>query len=392
MIPIPTFSQLYAAEISNLQAEFGVSISLFGKVYLRAQAAVHAGVLYLFYLTLGRLQKNIFVDTADPEATGGTLERFGRVKLGRDPFPARAGQYTVEVTGQIGSVISLNTTFKSNDDSLSPGFLFVLDTAKTLTSTTDTIVLRALTAGIESKLEVGDELTSTIPIANVDSIATVTIETIEPAAAEDIEDYRADAILAYQTETQGGAAGDYRVWASDAQGVEKVYPYAKSGASNEINLFVEATIADSTDGKGTPSAQLLEDVEEVVELDPDTTKPINERGRRPLGILQVHYLPVTIKEVDIIITGFVGLTASIQAAILAALTEEINSIRPFVSGADVLSEKNDILSNNKIIATILEANQVSIFTSVTLNIDGAPLSTYTFIGGDIPYLSSVTYN
>lgn len=388
---IPTLSQLYTGILADLQAQFGISISLFGKVYLRAQAAAQAARLYLIYLSIAKLQKNIFVDTADPEASGGTLERFGRVKLGRDPFPARAGQYTVEVTGQIGAVISLNTTFKSNDDSLSPGKLFVLDTAKTLTATTDTILLRALEAGVESKLEVGDELTVTAPIANVDSIATVTIETLEPAAAEDIEDYRDAAILAYQTETQGGAVGDYRVWASDAQGVERVYPEAKSGASNEINIYVEATSDDSIDGKGTPSDQLLEDVEEVIELDPDTTKPINERGRRPLGVFQIHYLPVSPQNVDIIINGFVGLTAPIQSAILSEITEQVNLIRPFLDGADILAEKNNILDINKIIAMILTANQVSIFTSVTLKIDSISVSTYTFQNGEIPYLNSVTY-
>lgn len=394
MITIPKLSELYTDILADLEAEYTSTIPLFGKVFMRALAAVQAGKLRIFYLVIGNLQKNIFVDTADRESSGGTLERFGRIKLGRNPFPAQAAQYEVDVTGTIGAEIPGSTTFKTNDDSLNPGKLFVLDVAYTLTAATDTITVRALEAGLDSRLEIGDELTATAPIANVDRIATVSAEAIEPQAAEDIEDYRSKAIEAYQLEAQGGAASDYRLWSADAQGVQRVYPYARSAASAEVNLYIEATVADSTDGKGTPSASLLEDVETVVEFDPDTTKPLNERGRRPLGVFEVHYLPVTIKEITIQINGFVGITAAIQTSIFNAVKARIDAIRPFVAGADVLEDKDDILNINIIISTILTAQPGSIFGTVTLNVDAVPVSSWQFVFGDIPFLSpgAITYN
>lgn len=395
MNTIPTLSELYQGVLFDLEAEFTgtvpFSIPLFGPVALRALAAVQAGKLWLIYKTLGGVQKNIFVDTADSEASGGTLERFGRVKLNRNPFPARAGQYTVTVTGTVGATLPASTTFKSDDTSTSPGKLFVLDVAYTLTATSDTITLRALEAGLDSELDTGDTLTATAPIANVNAGATVVAATVEPLAAEDIEEYRRKAIEAYRQEPQGGAATDYRLWAFDAQGVQQTYPYAASGLSGEINLYVEATVLDSTDGKGTPSAGLLADVEEVVEFDPDTTKPLNERGRRPLGTFQVNYLPVTIKEIDIVIASFSGLTAAIQTLLLSAITAEVNLVRPFVSAADILDDKNDTLDTNKIIAVILNARPGSVFGAVTLKVDGVTVSTYTFLNGDIPHLNTVTY-
>ncbi len=120
MITIPTLSQLISDVRTDLESKFGDSIPLVGKIFLNALAAVQGGKLKLYYLVIGSLQKNIFVDTADPEATGGTLERFGRVKLGRNPFPATAGSYVVEVTGTVGAVILAGTTFRSNDDSTNP--------------------------------------------------------------------------------------------------------------------------------------------------------------------------------------------------------------------------------------------------------------------------------
>lgn len=392
MITIPTITQLYNDIINDIETEFDINIPTFGKNYLRAAALAQAGRMKIYYLAIANLQKNIFVDTAESEAIGGTLERFGRVKLNRNPFAATAGQYTLQITGTVGAEIAASSTWKSNDDSTSPGKLFMLDLAYTLTSVTDSITVRALEGGLDSRLSIGDELSVTAPIAGVNTTATVTAEVVVPLAAEDLEDYRQDALDAYRLEPQGGAATDYRLWSFDAQGVQQVYPYAKSGAANEINLYVEATIADSSDGKGTPTQAILDAVEEVVEFDPDTTKPLNQRGRRPLGVFQIHYLPVTVLEVDITITGFSGITATIQAAILAALDDEINSIRPFVAAADILEDRNDTLSTNTIISTILNARPGSVFGAITLEVDDTQYTSFQFLNGYIPNLRNITYN
>ncbi len=388
---IPTLNDLFNSILADIEATYGTPVSTFGKSFLRTMAMVQAAKLKIYYYAIAKVQKNVWVDFADTEANGGTLERFGRVKLNRDPFPAQAGQYEVIVNGNIGSTITASTTFKSNDDSANPGKLFILDAEYILIAEIDNITLRALESGIDSKLEIGNKLTGTQPIAGVNKLVEVNSEVIQPQAAEDIELYRQRAIDAYRLEPQGGAASDFRLWAADAQGVQQSYPYAKTGESGEVNLFVEATIADSIDGKGTPSQQLLDDVEEVVELDPDNTRPIEERGRRPLGVFLVNYLPVIIKGIDIIIEDFVGLTPEIETQLFNAIELTINDIRPFVAGADVLENKNDILNTNIIISTILEARPGSIFGNVTLKVDGNIETTFTFLNGDIPHLDSVTY-
>lgn len=391
MITIPTIAELQADILADLEMQFGANIPTFGKSFLRALALVQSAKLKLYYLAIANLQKNIFVDTAEPESIGGTLERFGRVKLNRNPFPAQPGYYDLEVTGTISAVIPAQTTFKSNDDSAAPGKLFILDDAFTLTATTDIINVRALEPGIEAKLSVGDQLTATAPILNVASIATVDAETIAPLAAETVEDYRAKALDAYRLEPQGGAATDYRLWSADAQGVKQTYPYAKTGAANEINVYVEATISDSTDGKGTPGSAILTDVADVIEYDPDTTRPIEERGRRPLGVFDVHVLPVTIRTVNINVASFTGITPAIETALTTAITDAVNAVRPFVASADILANKNDILDKNKIINAILTARPGSVFGTITLNVDGMDYTSYTFLDGNIPWVDTITF-
>ena len=133
MITIPTLKELFDDIVADLESELTVTIPVFGPIFIRALAAVQAAKLKLYYLTIGQLQKNIFVDTADPESSGGTLERFGRIKLNRNPFPATAAQYDIDVTGTIGATIPAGRTFKSDDDALNPGKLYILDAEFELT-------------------------------------------------------------------------------------------------------------------------------------------------------------------------------------------------------------------------------------------------------------------
>lgn len=393
MAATPTISQLYASVKANMEAELGFAITIFGKVFLNAVAAVQAAKLKLLYLLAADIRKNIWVDTAYSVLQGGLLERFGQVKLGRPPFPATQGIYTAQVTGgQVSDVIPANTVFKTDDTSSSPGKQFILDTQKTIGADPDTIQLRALEAGLDSRLTVGDTLTAVSPLVTDDQV-TVTVEDTAPLAAEDIEDYRAEIIRAFQLESQGGAATDYRIWSADAQGVAAVYPYAKSGECGEIQLYVEATKADSIDGNGTPSAQLLLDVEAVVEFDPDASKPLNERGRRPLGVFQIDFLAVSPLDVDIIIVNPVNIDASTQTAIINALTAAIDQIRPFVEAADVLENKNDVLGVNQVIFIVQDTlSSGQTFDTITMTVGGiaVPVSR-TFTNGDIPYLDIVTF-
>ena len=391
MITIPTLAELRTQIKSDLESNLQITIPVFGKAILWAITLVQAAKLKLIYLAIGLTQKNIFIDTADPASMGGTLERFGIVKLGRPPFPAVAGQYQVQVTGQLGAIINIPLTFKSNDTALNPGRIYQLDSPYTMPGATGTITLRALEAGIQSKLQIGDQLTATSPIALVSSIATVLSEVVQPLDSENIEDYRQKGILAYQLEPQGGAGSDYIIWAGDAQGVLRSYPYARSGYTSEVNLFIEATLADSTDGKGTPGAAILTEVEAVVNFDPDTTKPLTERGRRPLGMI-VNYLPITVQFVDIVITGYEGLTPAIETLIFNALTEDLKNVRPFVASANVLANKNDIISVPRLSFFVQVAVPQSVYNSLSFSIDGTSIAgAYVFQNGDIPYLNSITF-
>lgn len=387
---IPTFNELFNQVLTDLRNRLAIRF-VAGKIVLNAFAAVQAAKLKLQYLTAALIYKNIFVDTADPEALGGSLERFGRVKLGRDPLPATAGEYQLNVTGDIGATIAQGTTYKSLDNSTSPDKLFVLDSAFTFTGTKGIIQVRALDLGPDSRLAIADELQVTAPIANVESFADVAGEVTAPTEGESIENYRAAVIQAYQFEPQGGARTDYRLWAQDAAGVREVYPYAKNGEPGVIQLYVEASPADSTPpGTGIPSQAILDDVEAVVEFDPDATKPLNERGRRPLGTFDIEFLAITTipVDVDVVDLSDVGLLTAIEASIEAFLL----GVRPFIDGADDPNDLNkDKLYSSDITNIVREiAGTSATFTQVVMSVGGTPTDLYQFENGDIPNIRNVT--
>lgn len=381
-----TIQQIYNEILNDLQSEMGVQIPVFGKSFLRAIAAVQAAKLYIFYLSADFIKRNTLPDTADSVEKGGTLQRWGRIILGRFQFAATQAQYQVEVTGDVGATIDAQTTFQSRSTAASPNKLYIIDADYTLTATTDTITLRALEAGRNSQLEIGDELVATVPIAGVNKSVEVVNEITEPQDGESDELYRARLLEALRTEPQGGAAVDYRIWSNTVDGVAQSYPYASLGVNTAggVDVYVEATVAASTDGKGTPTTATINEVESVIKLNPDTNLPMGERGRKPLGV-DLNVLTVAPLDVEVEISGFQNLDSTKEAAIRAQINALVADIRPFVEAVDNENERNDTLTLNAIISAITIAVPGSVFGAVELKVNGSVVTSYEFIRFEIPF-------
>jgi uncharacterized phage protein gp47/JayE len=388
---IPTIPELYENISSDLKSKLNLSDADLKTVF-GAFDSVIAAQFKLVYLYLSDIQNNIFPDTADTLENGGTLERLGNIYLNRSPNPATIGVFEALVTGTAGSVLRSGLTFKSNENSKNPGQLYILDSEYTLTGSGDNIEIRSVKGGVDYDLNISDELTITEPVVGVSNIVTITSILDQPKAQEDISIYRQLILDAIQLEPQGGAKTDYRIWAGDAQGVQKVYPYVRNGEAGIVDVYVEATEVDSTDGNGTPSATILNDVLDVIEFDPDDSKPLNERGRRPIQA-NVVSLAITPVPVNVAITGLDSNTLEVRTAIENNIKAYLKNIRPYVAGADLSRDKNDILYAARVqsVATdVLESS--NFFTNLVMQVDGVTELSYEFTLGDIPYLSNITFN
>ena len=364
------------------------------KYVLDAFSSVMSAQIKLVYLYLFDIQNNVFPDTADIEANGGTLERHGRIQLNRNPRPATAGIFKVSVTGTASAVLRTSLTFKSNENSLNPGQLYVLDSEYVLTGSGDEIEIRSLGGGTSFDLNIGDELTITEPVLGVTNIVVVTDVVEQPRASEDIEVYRQNILDAIQLEPQGGSKTDYRLWADDAQGVRKVYPYVRNDNGGIVDVYVESTIEDSIDGNGTPDSTLLENVLEVLEFDPDDTKPLNERGRRPIQAIldEDSVQKINIIPVDVVINGLNDSSPQVQATIEDNLKLFLYDVRPYVSGADLPRDKNDILYQARLQSVVTDTiSSSNYFNSLVMFVDGNEVLSYEFNLGFIPYLRNLNF-
>jgi len=391
MQDIPKLKDIYNNVIADIEGEFNFQIPPFLKNVFRAFAAVQAGSMKLNYLAIAKVQRNVLPDYAEPVASGGTLERHGRIKLNRGPFPAIPSKYEVDVIGTVGATVPAGTVFIADDDSLSPEKRWVLDQDFTLQTSPDTMELRALEAGLDSQLQNGDTLTSSTPITNVDDQVVVTNESQEPKSAETFEQYRQVVIDAYRYSPQGGAATDYRLWTFDAQGVRTSYPFTVAGTPNKVVIYVEANPSDSVNGNGEPTTTILQEAEDVIRLDPDTTLPLHERGRKPLTD-EIDVQPVDPIPVDIEVQSFQDYDSSLGSQLKTVFDDYIFEVRPFVSGIDQLTDRKDRFSENVIIYLIQTVKSPALFGAVTLTVNGSQVSSYQFTDGEAPYLNSLTIN
>lgn len=390
MKPIPTIKEINTNISNDLRSKLNLAIDYLKKT-LDALALVLSAQFHLVYLYLSDIQDNIFPDKATTAGQGGTLERQGMIYMNRKPFPDSVGSFKVSVIGVAGSVLRVNLTFKSNEDSLNPGQVYILDSEYTLTGTANVIEIRSIGSGVYYNLNVSDKLTITEPVIGVDKTVTVTQVLVQPKAGETTELYRASILNAIQLEPQGGSKSDYRQWSTDAQGVRLVFPYVQDVNTGTIDLYVEATLADSTDGKGTPTLTILTDVKDVIEQDPDITKPINERGRRPIQA-NVQVSAITLVPVDVTIAGLNNDSVLVRNSISSSITDLLYDVRPFISGADLRRNKNDILYSGKVQSVVTDTlTNGNFFNLLTLYVNGNAITSYEFTLGNIPYLRNLTY-
>lgn len=390
MAQIPNLTQLYDNIANDLRSKLNLSDNEL-KTVLDVFAGVLAAQFKLTYLFLSDIQENVFPDTADTFENGGTLDRLGQIHLGRQRRPATSGLFNIQLTGDTGSTLRKDITFKANDDALNPGQIYVLD-AEYILGGTNIVEIRALEGGTGSLLAVGDTLTLTEPVIGVERVVTITEVTTEPLAEETVSAYRQAILDSIQLEPQGGSRTDYRLWASDAQGVSKVYPYVKENDAGTVQVYVEATTEDSSDGNGTPTAAILTSVTDVINLDPDNTLDINERGRIPIQAT-LEVLPIVITPVDVTVTGLNENSTEIEAAIQSNIVEYLTSVRPYVAGADLARDKNDVLYSARIQSIVTDTiDNDNFFNDIDVFVNGNAQTSFLFSRENIPYLRNLTFN
>ena len=360
------------------------------KKTLDALSGVLAAQFKLAYLGVEDAQRNLYPDTADTFENGGSLNRLGSIYLNRDIRPATSAIYRVNVTGVQDSVLRSGLTFKSNIDSSNPNKLYILENEYTLTGSNDLITIRSIGGGLTYSQDNNNSLTITEPVIGVDKTVTINknsfVSFTDPVASETTQEFRNAILNAIQLEPQGGSKADYRLWSSDAAGVRFVYPYLKDGDSGTVQIFVE-----SSGNGGVPNQTILDEVEEVNNFDPDETRPLQERARRPIQA-NLEVLPVDPINVEINIIGLNDSSTAIRESIELNVIAFLRNIRPFVDGADLIRNKNDILFSAKLQGVVTDVlSSDNFFNDFNMLVGGISETSVIFAREKIPNLINVNY-
>jgi hypothetical protein len=97
--------------------------------------------------------------------------------------------------------------------------------------------------------------------------------------------------------------------------------------------------------------------------------------------------------VDVYITGLNDNTQSVRDAIIANITSFIYDVRPYIDGADLLRNKNDILYLGKVQSVVTNSLfSGNFFETLDLRVANNSVTSYEFGLGNIPYFRNLYVN
>jgi len=407
----PTLEELILRVQNTYREAFNIDDSTeLGKQFLLTDAIAIAGILKPMYLRMSSIQKNILWDLAESSTVGGTLDRWAELFLGRSKFPATQGTYIAEInpTGTGTFEIKQGDTFKRpNGDAL-----YIAQADVTGSGTGVTVVLKSADAGSLYALEIGQILEPTTPKIEIKTV-TITEETSAPVDEETDEELSDRINEERSLSPTGGSASDYRKWALDLPiapqdlRIRKLFIYAKSGAPQILECFIEQ-IATDLDPINPPSDALPDAIKLALY---DSTDPENQvgyfmydesvitpsttdiHGRKPLGVWDIEISNVNIIQLDVRIAGL-NSGSEQESVLIERITKEIHAfiyeIRPRVPGADNPNTIKDTVRESDIIGRvnyILTSDQY--FQSIEIyeggnRIETPNLGERRFSGADVP--------
>jgi hypothetical protein len=395
-----TIEEIRDLLINAFNFYFNKKIRLLPRAFIRVLSIVLAGIFITLYKQIGWLFLQLFPETAywkevnvlgsrvRPLVKWGVLIGVGIPRMGTQ----WKGEITINVTNK-------NTTLLGGAQLKSEltGKLYITDTAKFLSSDTETVNIICVDTGSVGNIREGDTLNFVNPLGNVNKIVTVISVTADGTDDETEGEYRYRVVNRYRMQPQGGALADYRIWASDVPGVLNVYPYNDVDFPSGVLLYVSGNPSLFPDR--IPTAALLKQVGDACTYDPKTGKAT----RKPITAVidpagdgsYSNVVPVSIVEFDIYITGLTGIIPSDFATAVRPVIEDYYLGREsYIRGLSDDNNKTNIVSRNNV-SSVVDQIAMSVkaeFESVAMKRDEVIETSYTLGMGELSKLNRLFIN
>lgn len=361
-----TFDELYTQIITDWCNRLGITVDEAGYTIIVVSKVITGG-LYLLVKMIDALANNVWVGSMQ----ASKLLEVGQDKIGRGLFLAIQGEYNCSTVAKGVGNIDQGTifTFELN------GVLYKYETTTTVLAGTD-VIIRALTAGTISELQVNDEPESQQVLTYAESEITVLSITEQPTDTETIEEYR-EIVVAYERLRLGnGNASDYIVWVANVNGLRTGFPYTADGEAGKAVIYCEST----DESVLVPSSGLIDDAVDSIKYDSEG------KSQPPVEFFEfvntTYVLPVQITGIKLIITnGESGELSSIQDIIRDYLLIK----RPFLHTVNKIIQYSDGL--NSLENTVSLVDIIQLLANATITFDSIDLQVDILLGASYASMS-----
>ena len=392
-----TIEEVQQLLIRSFEHKFNKQLRILPKSFIKILCKVFAGVFIIVYKLVGWYFLQMFPETADwKEVTILGVRLRPLVKLGvlfgvGEPLAGVQwrGIITIDVLTQ-GSVLYSGTQLKSNVT----GKLYIVEETKTLLQQKETVSVVCTEIGAAGNLEQNDTLNFVNPYGFVKTEAVV-LDVARVGLDNETEiSYRRRVANRFRMQPQGGALADYRIWASEVQGVLNVYPYNDKEQPGGVLLYVSGisdVYADRIPDKG-----LLKKVGEACTYDPETGRAT----RKPLTAMldpkndgsYSNVKPVSVAVFDVAITGVSGIvSADFAQVVKPALQNYFLDRDLYIRGLSDDNNRTNVISKNHVITVInqIAVSVKAIFETAEIRKDGKVVPLYTLDNGELARLGAL---
>ncbi|PRZ56563.1 putative phage protein gp47/JayE [Paraburkholderia fungorum] len=233
----PMLSALRTEIWTDIKSAVGLTVSLLQKAVLKIVGSALAALVFGLYGYLDWIAKQAVPFTSTDEFLAG----WGAMKSVYLEAATQA-QLTVQFTGADDTPLPAGTAVNRTAD----GFAYVTMSDATVSGTTVTVNIQAVTAGTAGNCDVGTSVSLASAVTGIQSSGTVTAIASSGADVEDQDDFRDRVMLAFQNPTQGGAKPDYVKWARAVAGVTRAWCAPNGFGSGTVVVYFMMDEAESS--------------------------------------------------------------------------------------------------------------------------------------------------
>jgi hypothetical protein len=386
---IPTTEQLVNAHISRIESKINQNAPSNDKAFIVVIGTTEGGLDIGLYKFAADAVKQTLALTATNE---------GLDQIGNDNSTPRKQAETAILEATLnattGTTIPSGTEFISDSN----GIRYKTDADVIAAAGVATLSLRCTETGTTGNLDNGETLSITAQISGAETVATVTSTTQLGVDKETDADYRPRVLFAQRAITGGANATDHKIWAESVTGARRAFPYAgrpeSEGTSfpGDRTVYVEAT--STIDADGIAPQSLLDDVRDAINTD-----QLTGESRAVLGLTDETLFVESIIRTSIFVEiSDLNVEPEQESALKSDVSDALNlyfrSIAPFVDGVDIVSERNDTITNlsvSEIVQDVLSSYGASAQTVTFGLVVGVSIPLYFLNPGELTKLGGITY-